>query len=77
MENYSVYIIQSLKDNSYYIGYSSNVAQRILKHNSSKKGYTSTKKPWALVYSELFQTKTEALIRELFLKNMTSLCCVT
>jgi len=26
MENYSVYIIQSLKDNSYYIGYSSNVA---------------------------------------------------
>ncbi|MGY6523206.1 MAG: GIY-YIG nuclease family protein [Mongoliitalea sp.] len=36
-----VYIIQSLKDKSYYIGVSSNPEERLLKHNRPHKGYTA------------------------------------
>jgi putative endonuclease len=66
---YFVYILQSEKDESFYIGYSANLTQRLEKHNSSKTGYTSTKKPWKLVYSEKFDNKTDAIQREKFLKR--------
>ena len=67
-----LYILQSEKDNSFYIGYSQNVEQRLEKHNSSKSGYTSTKKPWKIVYTETFETKTEAIKRESEIKRMKS-----
>ena len=66
---YQVYIIQSLLDNSYYIGYTRNLEKRIFQHNHDKTGYTSRKAPWNLVYSESFETKTLAIKREHFLKN--------
>jgi putative endonuclease len=34
----------------------------------SSTGYTSRKKPWALVYYEFFENKAQALRREKFLK---------
>lgn len=67
--SYYVYIIQSQKDNSFYIGYSQDPEKRLIKHNNSSKGYSSTKKPWVLVYTEKFSTKTEAIKREKFLKK--------
>lgn len=67
--SYYVYILQSDKDGSYYIGYSENPDKRLEKHNYSKKGYTATKKPWKIVYTEAFSGKAEALKRERFLKN--------
>ncbi|GHB28517.1 GIY-YIG nuclease family protein [Mongoliitalea lutea] len=63
-----VYIIQSVKDNSFYIGVSSNPEERLLKHNRPHKGYTARKQPWILVYTEAFATKTKALKRENFIK---------
>lgn len=67
--SYSVYILQSEKDESFYIGYSRDILKRLEKHNSSKTGYTSTKKPWKLVYTEVFDNKTDAIKRENFLKR--------
>ena len=64
-----VYILQSQKDGSFYIGYSANVEQRLRKHNSAKSGYTATKQPWSVVYQEAFEQKSEALSREKFLKR--------
>ena len=64
-----VYILQSEKDESFYIGYSQNPIKRLHKHNTAKTGYTSTKKPWKIVYTEEFDTKTEAIKREKFLKQ--------
>ena len=69
---YYTYIIQSQKDGSFYIGYSEYPEKRLEKHNSSKSGYTSTKQPWNLVYTEEFQTKSEALKREKFIKSQKS-----
>jgi len=67
-----LYILQSQKDGSYYIGYSANPQQRLLKHNNSLSGYTSRKKPWALVYTQAYATKTEAIKRERFIKAQKS-----
>ena len=68
--SYYTYILQSEKDDSFYIGYTANLEQRLLKHNTSKSGYTARKKPWKLVYCEVFNSKTEAIKRELSLKKM-------
>jgi putative endonuclease len=69
---YHVYIIQSILDNSYYIGYTKNLEKRIFQHNHDKTGYTSRKAPWILVHSEPYDNKTMALKREQFLKNQKS-----
>jgi putative endonuclease len=69
---YYLYIIQSQKDSSYYIGSSEDPEKRLEKHNLPHKGYTGKKQPWLLVYTETFPTKTEALKRERYLKRMKS-----
>ncbi len=69
MRKYFTYIIQSLKDESYYIGYSSNIERRIVYHNIGLSKYTSTKTPWKLVYVEEFEKKSDAIKREKFLKK--------
>ena len=66
---FTVYIIQSEYDKSFYIGYTSNIEQRIEYHNTGKSRYTSRKMPWRLVYTEHFDSRSEALQREKFLKR--------
>ncbi len=66
---YWVYILQSLKDESFYIGYTRNIQARVKEHNEGFTRYTKHKRPWKLVYQEEFSTKNEAIKRELFLKN--------
>jgi len=66
---YSVYILQSEVDGSYYKGFTENYKQRLDEHNAGLSQYTNTKKPWKLVYLEFFQSKSEALIREKNLKK--------
>ena len=67
-----VYIIQSERDNSFYKGFSESVFQRLEQHNRGESHYTSTKKPWKLVYFEELPTKREALIREKQMKRYNS-----
>ena len=66
------YILYPQKLDKYYIGQTSNIDARIARHNSSKKGFTSTGKPWVLVYSEKFHDKSSALKREKQLKSWKS-----
>lgn len=69
---YFTYILQSLKDQSFYIGFTSNLEQRLKKHNNSSSGYTSTKKPWKIVYFESFDIESKARKRELAIKKKKS-----
>ncbi len=62
------YILYSERLDKYYIGYTADVADRLLKHNRSLKGFSSLGKPWKLVYSESFPSKREAMAREKQLK---------
>ncbi|MBL7074129.1 GIY-YIG nuclease family protein [candidate division KSB1 bacterium] len=64
-----VYLLQSEKDGSFYIGYTSNLELRIKEHNNGKGRYTNKKTPWSLVYVERFAIKSDALRRERFLKR--------
>ena len=66
---YYVYILHSEKLNKYYIGSTSDLHDRLKKHNHIHKGYTSAGQPWILVYYEVFKNKSEALLREKQLKS--------
>ncbi|WP_106132011.1 GIY-YIG nuclease family protein [Mongoliibacter ruber] len=67
-----VYILQSMKDKSFYVGVTHNIGERLEKHNRPHKGYTGKKQPWVLVYTEIYTTKTDALKRENFIKAQKS-----
>ncbi len=66
-----VYIVRCI-DNTYYTGYSTNVEDRILKHNSGKGAkYTKYRRPVCLKYKEEFNDKSSALKRECFIKKLS------
>ena len=66
---FKVYLLQSLKDKSYYIGYTSDIEIRIEYHNTGKVKYTKKKMPWQLLGYEEFKTENEARWREYTLKH--------
>ncbi|MEC5158856.1 GIY-YIG nuclease family protein [Chryseobacterium sp. MP_3.2] len=66
---FNLYILYSNILNSYYVGVSANVEERLKKHLSNHKGYTAKVKDWTVVYIETFQTKSEALKREKQIKT--------
>ncbi len=66
---YFVYILQSLKDQSFYIGQTGDLKKRLDLHNLGKSKYTSRKIPWKIVYYEGFETRKDAIQREEFLKK--------
>jgi len=64
-----VYILRCA-DNSYYTGHTDNLEERIAKHQSGEiEGYTSTRLPVRLVFSEQFPTREEALTCERQIKG--------
>lgn len=59
-------------DSTLYTGYSTNINDRIKKHNlGTGSKYTRSRRPVKLVYVELFDTKSEAMKREYFIKQLT------
>ena len=62
--NYYFYILYSDNLDKYYIGSTSNLEERLKKHNFRHKGFTGQTKDWKLVYSEEFQSKQLACLRE-------------
>lgn len=70
---YFVYLLQCA-DKSFYCGYTTELERRVAEHNHSDKGskYTRSKRPVELVYSEEYQTLSEALKREHQIKQLSS-----
>ncbi len=66
------YILFSKSRNKYYIGATGNLEQRIQKHNEKHKGFTGHTQDWVIVYSEAFQSLSEARQRELQIKRKKS-----
>ncbi len=64
-----VYILQSLKDASYYTGITENLKQRLLDHNSGTSKYSSSKKPFTLKWYCVFSNKNKALLFERYVKS--------
>lgn len=65
---YALYILKSLKDNNLYIGSTNNLKRRLTEHNQGKVFSTKSRKPFELVYCELYQSEDDARSREHSLK---------
>ena len=67
---YTVYVLYSKKYEKIYVGFSSNIEQRLLSHNELEtKGYTVKYRPWKIIYTEEFLLKSDAMRREKQLKS--------
>ena len=72
LEKFFVYILQSKKDLSFYIGQTNEITTRLENHNEGGSKYTSSKIPWDLVYFEGYDTRTESVRREKEIKGKKS-----
>lgn len=64
-----VYLIRSIKNpTKTYIGYTTNLKERIDKHNTGGSVYTSQDKPWKLVTYICFSNKDKAVGFEKYIK---------
>lgn len=66
---YYVYVLYSEKTGSLYKGYSSDIKERLKKHNAGSVKVTQFGRPWVLLYYEGFINKTDAIVEEIFLKT--------
>ena len=69
---YYVYVLQSLKDHGYYIGYTTDMQNRLKQHNSGKTRSLKHRLPMQLIYWEEFEVKAKAKAREQQMKSWKS-----
>jgi putative endonuclease len=65
-----VYILQSLKNNRYYIGSTNDIERRLSEHNNGKSRYTSLTAPFRLVLKQEYSSITLARRIESKLKKL-------
>ncbi len=70
MGKFRVYILYSNTLCKYYIGFTGDsVTNRLSKHLSNHKGFTSKAKDWKIVFTKEFNSKVEAMKEERKLKS--------
>lgn len=66
---YYVYILQSLKSNTLYYGYTQDLKKRLNEHNAGRSKYTKAHTPWKLVWYCGFLEEQKAKDFELYIKS--------
>ncbi|MFA4936934.1 MAG: GIY-YIG nuclease family protein [Patescibacteria group bacterium] len=66
---YYVYLLYSLKDKKFYIGFTSNLKDRVKTHNAGGAPATKNRRPCKLIFYEGFLAKGDALRREKYFKT--------
>ena len=70
LEMFTTYVLYSAEVQKKYTGHTNDLDRRIKEHNSGLLGiFTKNKGPWILIYSEQFNTRSEAILREKELKT--------
>ncbi len=64
-----VYVLQSLKDKGFYIGYTTNPTERIKQHNAKMNLSTKSRTPFEYIYMEACKNEMDAKRREMYLKT--------
>ncbi|OGY62382.1 MAG: hypothetical protein A2745_00105 [Candidatus Harrisonbacteria bacterium RIFCSPHIGHO2_01_FULL_44_13] len=64
-----VYVLESLKNSSLYVGLTKNLKTRLQEHNRGLNFSTKSHKPWRIVYCEAFLNGDDAVRRERYLKT--------
>lgn len=68
--NYYIYILQSVNQPfHHYTGFTTNLKERIVKHNNGEVTHTSKYKPWNIQTVISFNDKPKALAFEKYLKS--------
>ena len=67
-----VYIIYSPSLDKYYIGQTENIESRLFRHLNSGNKSTKKAKDWVLKHFEIFNSRSEAIKRELEIKSKKS-----
>ena len=69
--NYYVYLLlaESKKTHISYVGYTSNLINRLKKHNSSRGAKFTKGRKWKIIYSKKYNSKSKALKEEYRLKK--------
>ena len=71
MPKFFAYILRC-SDDTLYAGWSTDIAKRTAQHNAGKGAkYTRARLPVTCVYSELFNTKEDAMRHEYEIKQLT------
>ena len=66
---YCAYILLSLKDGNFYVGFTSDLKRRLDEHNQGRNSSTASRRPFILVHAEYYLAKADAERRELYLKT--------
>jgi len=66
---YYIYVLLSLKDHRFYIGFTSDLKKRLTEHARGLVESTRSRRPLRLVFYEYFIDKVDAKVREVFLKS--------
>lgn len=64
-----VYVLRSHKDNQLYVGCTSDLRNRLNKHNNGEVTSTKYRRPLEMIYYEAFISKEDAFAREKWLKT--------
>lgn len=64
-----VYVLESLKDKGFYIGFTADLKKRFISHNKGFSNATKWRRPFTLIYYEASLNKSDALHREIYLKT--------
>jgi putative endonuclease len=59
----------SLKDNKFYVGFTTNLEQRLIEHGNGYVIATKNRLPLKLIHYEYFTNREDAIARERFLKS--------
>jgi len=66
---YYVYVLLSLQDKKFYIGFSEDIKKRLADHNAGRNTSTKPRRPFELIYYEAHLNKKDALRRETYFKT--------
>ncbi|MFN4213154.1 MAG: GIY-YIG nuclease family protein, partial [Microgenomates group bacterium] len=66
---YCVYVLYSLKDKKFYIGYTTNLHERLTSHILGNSKATNPRRLFILLFCEYFLSKKDALRREKYFKT--------
>jgi putative endonuclease len=65
----TVYAIKSNNRNYIYVGMSNNLERRLDEHNQRQNKSTKAYAPFTLLYSESFDSRSDARVKEKYLKS--------
>lgn len=64
-----VYILLSLKDKKFYVGFTTDLKNRLSRHARGEVKSTTYRRPLKLIHYEYFINEADAKAREVFLKS--------